>query len=278
MTLNWLQTLLYGFLGGLTDILPVSSYAHKTLLLKVFGVNGNTELLDLMIHLAVLGGLYFCCRGHLVRFSRAKALARIPKNKRKRPLDTRTLLDISLLRTMLVPILLGLLLSRFAAALQGKLVLLAAFLFLNGTILYVPQFLPTGNKDARTLSRVDGLLMGLGGGVSVLPGISAVGMMTSVGSICGVERSYGLTMALLADMVMTAGLVVVDFLAVAAAGLEGFGFMMFLRFFCASLLAFGGTVLGIWTLRAITREHSLAAFGLYCFGLSLFTFILNLMA
>ena len=127
-------------------------------------------------------------------------------------MDTRTLLDISLLRTMLVPIILGLILSRFASALQGKLVLLAAFLFLNGTILYVPQFLPTGNKDARTLSRVDGLLMGLGGGVAVLPGISAVGMMTSVGSICGVERSYGLTSALLADMVMTAGLIIVDFL------------------------------------------------------------------
>ena len=71
------------------------------------------------------------------------------------------------------------------------------FLFFNGIILYIPQFLPTGNRDSRTLSRVEGLLMGLGGAASILPGISAVGTAMSIGSVCGVERKYGLNMVLI---------------------------------------------------------------------------------
>ena len=54
MTLNWLQSLVYGLVAGLADILPISSRAHKILLLKLFGITGGTELMDLMIHLGLV--------------------------------------------------------------------------------------------------------------------------------------------------------------------------------------------------------------------------------
>ena len=38
MDLNWLQSIIYGFVSGLMDILPVSAQAHRALLLKLFGV------------------------------------------------------------------------------------------------------------------------------------------------------------------------------------------------------------------------------------------------
>ena len=208
MDLNWLESILYGFFSGMMDILPVSAEAHKVLLLKFFGKQGNLDLLDLLVHLSILGALYVSCQSHIVRIRRARALARIPKKKRKRPLDTRTLMDWSMLKTMTVPVILGLFLYRYTAPVYGNLLLMALFLFLNGLILYVPQFLPTSNRDSRTLSRIEGLLMGLGGAVSIIPGISAIGAATSVGSVCGVERNYSLTMALMLNMVLMAGMVV----------------------------------------------------------------------
>jgi len=278
LTLNWLQSILYGLLSGLTDILPVSAKAHKILLLKFFGVKGNMEVMDLVIHLAVFAALYFSSQNFLVRMSRAKALARVPKRKRRRPLDVRSLMDLSMLKTMMVPAIIGLLLYRYALPAEKNFLLVALFLFLNGVVLYIPQFLPGSNRDSRTLSRVEGLLMGLGGGLSVLPGVSAVGVSTSIGCVCGVERSYSLNMALLMNMLLTLGFLVYDAAAIAAVGMGTVSFMILLRYLVTGLAAFAGSFLGIKTMRYLAANHSFSLFALYCFGLALFTFILNLMA
>lgn len=278
LDLNWLQSILYGLVSGLMDILPVSAQAHRVLLLKFFGLKGESDLLHLMLHLAVFAALYFSCSAHIVRMTRAKRLSRVPKRKRKRPLDTRSLMDLSMLKTMLVPVILSFFLYRYTEKIQGNLLLLALFLFLNGIILYAPQFLPTGNRDSRTLSRVEGLLMGFGGAVAALPGVSAMGAATSVSSVCGVDRGYGLNMALLMNLFLNAGLVVMDVMAIASGGLETLSIMLVLRYLLTAVVAFGGSLLGIRTMRTLAENHGFGMFGLYCFGLALFTFILNLMA
>lgn len=278
MDLSWLQSIFYGVLSGLTDILPVSAQAHKVLLLKFFGTSGSMEMMDLMIHLAILAALYFSNQTQLVRISRAKALARVPKRKRKRPLDTRSLMDLSMLKTMLVPVIVGLFLYQYASPLKSNLLLLSIFLFLNGVVLYIPQFLPSSNRDSRTLSRVEGLLMGLGGMASMLPGVSAIGVSTSIGSVCGVERSYSLNMALLMNMFIAIGMLVYDVIGIAASGIGTLSFLIFLRYLVTALVSFAGCFLGIKFTRYLAANHSFTLFALYCFGLALFTFILNLMA
>lgn len=278
MNLTWLQSILYGFLSGLMDILPVSAQAHKIMLLKLYGIKGDTSLMDLLIHLAVFAALYFSCQTQIVRMSRARALARVPKKKRKRPLDTRSLMDLSLLKTILVPVVIGLLLYPKASTLNSNLLMVALFLFLNGIILYIPQFLPCGNRDSRTMSRVEGLLMGLGGAASVLPGISATGACTSISSVCGVDRNYGLNMALLMNLFLTLGFLVHDIAGIAGNGIGALSFGILIRYLVTAGCAFGGTMTGIKIMRRFAEEQGYSAFGLYCFGMALFTFILNLMA
>ena len=112
MDLNWLQSIVYGLTSGLMDILPVSSQAHRLLLLKLFGADGRSDLLYLLIHLGIVAGLYINCTGHLIRMARASRLSRIPKRKRKRPLDVKSLMDLSMLKTMLIPVVLGLILQK----------------------------------------------------------------------------------------------------------------------------------------------------------------------
>ena len=278
MNLNWYESILYGLLSGLTDILPVSAQAHRVLLLKFFGMKGDADLLHLLIHLGIFAALYISCQQQIVRMSRARSLAKIPKRRRKRPLDTRSLMDFSLLKTMAIPVILSLFLYEKASSLGSKLFWVAILLFLNGIILYVPQFLPGSNRDSRTLSRVEGLLMGLGGAFSILPGVSAIGAATSIGSVCGVERSYSLNMALIMNMVINIGLIILDVMGIIANGLGDLSFIIAIRYIVSALVAFGGTMLGIRIMRTLTANVGYGLFGLYCFGLSLFTFILNLMA
>ena len=278
MELNWFQSVLYGLLSGLMDILPVSAQAHRALLLKFYGIKGNGDFLNLLIHLGILCALYWNRQSQLIRMSRARALARVPKRKRKRPLDTKSLMDLSMLKTMLIPVILGLFLYRFVSDMSGSLMWIALFLFLNGVILYVPQFLPSSNRDSRTLSRVEGLLMGLGGAASILPGISAVGVTTSIGSVCGVERSYSLDMALLMNMILTIGLAVYDVMGIMANGMDVLSFSIILRYLLTAAAAFGGAMLGIKFMRHLASNQGFSLFGVYCWGLALFTFILNLIA
>ena len=278
MELSWLESSIYGLISGLLDILPVSAQAHSILLLKFFGVKVSSDVMNLLIHIAIFAALYYGSQKQLIRIQRARALARVPKRKRKRPLDVRSMMDWSMLKTMLVPAVLGVFLRQYTTALHSKLMLISIFLFLNGIILYLPQFFPSSNRDSRTLSRIEGLLMGLGGAAAAVPGISAVGATTSIASVCGVDRTYGLNMALLMNMGITVGLMIMDVAGIAANGLGAFSISVLIRYLLSAAAAFGGALLGIKLMRHLAAGQGFSIFGVYCWGLALFTFILNLIA
>lgn len=274
--MSWLETVFYGLIAGLTEILPVSSHAHRILILNLNGEPSEPALLRLMIHLGILAGLYYSCQNHITRMSRAVRLARIPKRRRKRPLDTRSLTDLSILKTMLVPILLGLLFYNSVAPLSDKLSYVAGFLLLNGLILHLPRYLPGGNKDSQNLSGAEGLLMGLGGAISMLPGVSCIGAVSSIGTARGVEKNYALDLALLIDIPLTLGLVVFDLIALVSQGVSGLSFGTVLTYIVSAAAAFGGIFLGIRLLRALVKNRSIDMFAYYSLGAALFTFILFL--
>lgn len=276
MELNWLQSILFGLVSGAADIIPVSGQAHRLLLLKFYGVNQMPNLLALLLHLSVAAALYLSSQGQFVRMNRARALARIPKKKRKRPLDMRSMMDWSLIKTMLVPTAIGLLLNSRVRGWSVNMFLIAGMLFVNGLILYIPQFLPTSNRDSRTLTRLEGVLMGLGAGASVLPGISTVGIMVSIASVCGIERLYGLNMTFIVKLFFLIGLMVYDVLAIITDGLGGLTVMLLAQYLFTGLLSFGASMFAIRLLRRLAPEHGFHTFGVYCWGLALFTFILNL--
>lgn len=278
MDLNWFESFLYGLFSGLGDILPISAEAHRILMLKFFGVSKNLEFIRLCVHLGIFGALYVTCRPQLVRMRRAQALKRVPKRRRRRPLDVRSLMDSSLLITMLVPVVLALFLKQKADLLRDKLIWVAGLLLANGILLYIPQFFPTANRDSRTMSRVEGLLIGIGGGLGVLPGISSVGGALSVSSICGVERSYSLSMVLMMEMGIQAGLALLDVVAMFTAGAGTVSAVILLRYLLTGAVAFGGAYLAIKIMRALSESWGFGIFCYYCWGQALLTFVLNLMA
>ena len=278
MELSWLESCIFGLIYGLFDMIPVSAQAHSILLLKFFGVKASSDLMNLLIHLGVFSALYYSCQIQLIRMKRARALARVPKRKRKRPLDVRSMMDWSMLKTMLFTAVLGVFLRKYTTGLHTNLMLISLFLFLNGVILYVPQFFPTSNRDSRTLSRVEGLLMGLGGVASAIPGISAIGTTTSIASVCGVDRTYGLNMALMMNMGITVGLIVYDVMGLASTGFGYLSFSVLICYLFSAASAFAGTFFGIKIMRVLSSGQGFSSFGVYCWGLALFTFILNLIA
>ncbi len=274
--MDWLYHILYGFLAGLADILPVSAPAHTTLMSIMMGQDGVSPLTRILVHLATLGALYYGSQNQIIRITRAVKLSRIPKRRRKRPLDTKSLMELQMLKAMAVPVIISFFFYSRAVAFGSNLMIMAVILFVNGIILYVPQFLPGGNKDARNMSPVESFLMGLGGAASVLPGVSAVGASASVGSVCGGDKTFSLNMALLMNMVVTVGLIFMDILGIFSTGLGVDGFLEFLQALLSAAAAFGGVTLGITLMRKLAQKTGFAVFAYYNWGAALFTFILYL--
>lgn len=275
--MNWFENLIFGLLSGFADVLPVSAQAHKTMILKLFGADGEPELLRLMIHLAILAALYYSCSSHIMRISRQLKLSRIPKKKRKRPLDLRTIMEFRMLRTMIIPVIASFFLYQKTESWGTRLNLTAIFLVLNAVILYLPNLFPTGNKDARSMSGLEGLLMGLGGAASVLPGVSSVGAATAVASMCGAERSFALNVTYLMHMVVTIGLIVFDFIALIDVGISAITFGILLSYLLAAAAAFLGAFFGIRLMRMLAVNIGYSAFAYYSIGAALLSFVLYLM-
>ncbi len=275
--MNVLESIVFGLFSGLSDVLPVSSQAHKAIILKIFGEHAENPLLRLFIHIAILAALYYCCSPHITRIIRQLRLSKIPKRRRKRPLDVQTLMEFRLVRTMIIPVLVSLLIYNRTSPWGTKLNLTALFLLLNGVILYLPNLLPTGNKDARSMSGLEGLLVGLGASFSVLPGVSSVAGAMSVASVCGAERGFALSMTYLMQMVLTIGLIAFDFAAVIAAGVGGLGAVTLLGYVLAAVAAFGGTYIGIRAMRILAVNIGYTIFAYYSFGAALLSFMLYLM-
>lgn len=277
MELSWLQSLLLGLISGFAEVLPVSAEAHRLLLLKMFGVERDPVVLRLFIHLATIAALHFCCRGHIVRMMRAQRLARIPKRRRKRPLDTDALMDFNLLKTTLIPTVLGVLLYTKLLFLGKEIHYVAGLLALNGIILYVPQFLPGANKESGAMTRIDGLILGLGGALGVLPGISCLGAGVSIGSVRGMDMKKVLNLALLMNIPVNLGLLVFDVMELAGGSMH-LSFGSIFGALLAAAAAFGGIVLGIRLLQRIAQNLGYSVFGFYSWTVALLMFFLYLAA
>jgi len=276
--LNWLQSLLFGLVSGLTDILPVSAQAHKAILLKLFGFASEPIILRFMIHVATFAGLYYCCQGHIMRISRQLRLSRIPKKRRKRPLDTRTLMDFKLLRMMIIPVILAFFAYQKTSVWNHSLNWIALFVLINAVIVYLPVLMPSGNKDSRSFSPVEGLLMGLGGATAIVPGISSVGATTSVLLLRGADRTFALNMALLLQMAVSASMVVMDVIAMSTYGIGIVSFGGIVCCILAGATAFAGVFLAIKFMRILAVNIGFNIFAFYNLGLALFSFILFLTA
>lgn len=275
MDLNWLECLILGLVSGFSDVLPVSAQAHKAIFLKIFGMNGEPALLRFAVHIGILAALYYGCFAHIRRLVRQLKLSRIPKKRRKRPLDAKTLAEFKVLRIMVIPVILSLFLYAKTSGWNYRLNLTAAFLMLNGVILYLPRLMPSGNKDGLSMSILDSLLIGFGSAMAVLPGVSSVGGALSVASVCGAERKFGLELAYLGHIVLTAGLVILDVLSLAASNIV-FSLPILICCGFAAVAAAAGTYLGMRVMRILAANIGFSVFPFYCFGAALFSFLLYL--
>ncbi len=274
MELSWLENILYGLISGLTEFLPISALAHQTVFLTLLGKQQN-EILQLSAHIGALIALVMACFPTLRRLNREWRIYTMPKSRRRRHPDFGILMEMRVFRTGAAVVLLSFLAYNFVSDLYQRLWVLAILIGINGILVYIPPYLPSANKGAQSMSRLDNVLIGIAAGCGIVPGISAVGSSISVARIRGVDRQYAMELSLLLAIPALIVMCILELMGSFAIKVAMSGILA-LKCGVIMISAFVGSFLSIRLVRFMAVKAGFSGFAYYCWGLALFTLILYL--
>ena len=272
MDISWVESFFFGIISGLAEILPVSAQAHQSILLNLFGIYEY----DPLFGLAAMGGsLLAYCFAVSSLFRRLRKDYRLSRSsRRKRAVNMQNVFDMNLLRTAFVPLALGLLLYKKVSGWQQLAPVLSLFLAVNGLILYIPSYFAKGNKDSRTMSGLDSLMIGIGTVLGYIPGISRIAAGVSSATLRGADPQQALKWGLLLSVPALLGMFLLEGYGILSAGLLAPGMGTTLKCFIVAVASAIGTGMGIGMMKKWILRSSLEGFAYYCWGAALFSFIL----
>ena len=269
--MNWLESLLYGAVSGVTEILPISSFAHQQILLKMFGKSGISPVQSLLIHIALLLSVITGCRTSLEQIRRTNHAQRVDRRSLR---NSSNLLETRFLKNAALSLLFVYFILMRLVAFNVNMLVLAIFSFLNFLVLLLQTRMMRGNKDERTVSFFDSLAIGISGAAAVLPGVSRVGAMLTTGTACGIEKQKLTNWILLLNIPALLLLTLSDVIDMFANGSQtGTGFWSCV-FSMAGAYVFG--LVGIHLFKSATHRKDFSGFAFYSLGVMMFALFLYL--
>ena len=270
--MDWLQIFILGFVSGLTEFLPVSAAGHQRLMMHLFGRTEMDPLCRLIITVGTLSAVIMACSGQLRRLMvqrrirhRHSAKSRAYENHRY---------DYRIIKTAAIPVGITYAIVTLLR-IPMPLVWLSLAFIVNGVILFIIGNMRQGNKDSRRMTQLDTLFIGVFGCLSVIPGISLVGTVTSAGIVRGADRQNALSWAILCTIPLLILRMVLDLILVILSGtaMTALGIL-----FCigGAVLAHIGGLISIRFVRFAVSRSGLADFSYYAWGVAILIFILFL--
>ena len=271
-----IENILYGLISGLTEFLPVSGSGHQALLHHLFGVNTRVSLQDLLVHIGVLLSAIVVCRDNIARLRWEQSTATTVRRNKSRRMDTQSHYELRLLRSAIVPMLMAMIIFKLLIRTEYSLSSSMWLFIVNGVILLIAEHMRQGNRDAKTMTGFDGILIGVASATSVLPGLSGTGMTLSYTTARGTDIQKSTNWVILLVIPAMVFAICGDFIYIFGNGFGTVSFLMILGSVLAGVSAFCGGFLGISILRLMITNTSVFQFSYYSFGLALLSFMLCL--
>jgi len=276
MNMNIWQNILMGLIAGFAELLPVSGDVHRALMRCFMGISREDSVFSLMVHMAALAAVWFCCQEDIKKLRRTRKLLQIAPKRRKHQPDSGSVLLWKLLQAASVPLIFGKLFTGVFSFVGNELQILSFSVLANGVLLLIPSLVRNGNKDQYNMPRLDGILMGLSAGLSAVPGFSQLGCTLAVGISRGVDRKFALRFAYL---LMIPGLllqVFFDLIAIFTGGAALFTPIGLLGAIIGGVSCYFGGLAANRIMHFLSFNSNFSAFSYYCFGVGLFSFVLFL--
>ena len=248
--MSFIESLIYGFISGLSEFMPVSTQGHQALMLRLFGLSVREPGRDVFVHIGILLALVSACR---TMFNHIMTKQRVTVNTRRgRRVERRSTYDLQLVKAALMPLILGMFGYLATRKLENSMAWLAILFALNGIIVMVPEYTRRGNKDGRFMSGWDSIALGLFGALSALPGISRNATIHFYTTMRGVDRSHSLNWFFLLSVPALILFILFDIVNLFILPLGTVTFISFLWYLVSAVAAFFGAHLSISLVRYLS--------------------------
>ncbi|MEI7690657.1 MAG: undecaprenyl-diphosphate phosphatase [bacterium] len=256
--MNAVQALIFGFIQGFGEMLPISSSAHLVLFPYIFKIDDPGLAFDVALHfgtlIAILG---FFWQDWLKIF---KGLARLVREGKITNFHQK--LGIFLLIASIPGAVFGLLLDNYAETIFRSPILIAGTLALMGGVLYYADHKWRGAKTIKDMTYKKSLTIGLSQALAIIPGVSRSGITISTGLFEGLTRWDAARFSFLMSAPIIAG--------AALAKLPDLSGQIFSTstFWIAIVSSIVSSLLAIKILLGFVRNHSFDIFVYYRWGLA----------
>lgn len=276
--MNLFESIIYGIVSGLAEIFPVSAQANQMVLRQLFGVAQKEPIRDLLVHIAIFAAILLACRGMFAKIRREQVIAH---RMRRNPSQIRTLkgvYDMRLVRTAAPIMLVGMLGNLLFKDIYQNRPLFSLLLLINGALILIPTYMHQGNRDARTMTGLDGMLIGFAAALSAIPGISRNGVIMFMTLIREADKNNGVIWALILSVPAMVMLALLDIIAMFTVGIGSITLMVLVGYLLSMVFAFVGAYFGVTFIRMLITRSDYSVFAYYDFGLALLSFVLYLIA
>ena len=292
--ITYFQAIVLGFLQGVTELFPISSLGHTVLFPTLFGWNGLVKAQSepesfwlafiVMLHVgSALGLLYFYRRDWVEIVS---AFFRT-LSTRKAETDTERLAWLIIIASIPAG-LIGIVFEHELRTLTAKPEIAAAFLMLNGLVLFAAERFrrraqvrelaqregakADGGRDLGTMEYREAFVIGAAQSTALIAGISRDGVTMGAGLARGLDHSDSARFAFLlaTPIILAAGLVKLpDLLGSLGDGVRG-------QALVACVVA---AVTAVFTVRFLVgyfKTKTLIPFAVYCLAFGAFMLVYTL--
>lgn len=271
------DAILLGIVQGLAEFLPISSSGHLSVFQSFFGLSqtGTDNLFfDVLLHLGTLAAVFVAywgeIKGMILEFFTMVGLRKLPQGQKPDRLSRRLIFFI-IVATL--PLVVVLPVKDYVDGLYGNTFFIGFAFLLTGTLLFLSDRMIRGNKDLKSATIVDVLLVGCAQAVAVVPGLSRSGSTIAAGLSRGFSREFATKFSFLLSIPAVLG---ANLLSLVDAVQEGIDWSLMPMYIAGVVTAAVCGYLAIRLLKFITRRGSFGAFCYYCWGAGLVTLILSL--
>ena len=274
--MDLIQSILMGFMQGLSEFLPISSSAHLVFTSNFYKVFKGIEIvqesnqevfLDIMLHLGTLIAVLIFFRKDVMNILRALYFG----FKNKDYENTEFKLGLYIILGTIITVLIAYPLHETAGSLVFRPDIVGILLILTGILLLLSEYYSKKHPNKKPVLLKNSIVIAIAQGLAALPGFSRSGLTIAAGLFAGIDRttaarySFLLSIPIILGASMVYPMVKIDFHEA-------------LSYNWTAIIA--GTlvsaVVGYLCIKYFIKfvsKFSLAIFGYYCVVVGIFTFI-----
>ena len=240
--MNYLFSVIFGIIQGITEFLPVSSAGHVSAIAKTMKISYDSALLyEALLHIGTLGAVFYYFQKDIRRIAaetlgiaadlivnlrlwlRNRGTSEVDVPYRKITGNVYRKLTVMIMITCIPTALIGFMARNLAAAAAvSRYGTGISFLITALWLLVISLSGSGGIRTPREAGYDSSMWIGICQGLSVFPGISRCGMTVGAGLLCGFSRRMAVKYSYIASVPAIIGALIVE-LSSASMNIKGAG-------------------------------------------------------